>query len=153
MVAAVTVEGLKDFRRDLKQIDAALPKEMAKVHKAIAEQVLPVARANAAALGGMQRHFANQIRASGTQLGASISVQGKAAAAFWGSNQHSGWYAAPQYAGGPPQFKPWVGNAWEAGVPGEGPYAVNDAVAEMVPAIEVDYERMLDELTRKAFPV
>lgn len=150
--APVQFVGLKEFRKELRAIDKALPKELAAVHKAIAAQVLPVARANAAAIGGMQGHFAGQIKASGTQLGASLSVAGRANAAFWGSSKHSGWYAAPQYAGGTPQFKPWVGSAWEAGIAGQGPYGINDAVAEMTPAIEADYGHMIDELTARAFP-
>jgi hypothetical protein len=55
-VAAVRVDGLTAFRRDLKQIDKGLPRELGTVMKGAAERtVLPVARADAPAGPGRWR--------------------------------------------------------------------------------------------------
>jgi hypothetical protein len=150
--AAIDVKGGKELRAELRAIEPALVREMSKVHKQIAELVKPIAVAKASALGGMAAHFAGSIKSSGTQARSAIGVASKANAAFWGSSKHSGWYAQPQYAGGPPQFPAWVGNTWDAGVPGQGPYAINDAIAESIPAVMALYDRAVTEATAKAFP-
>jgi hypothetical protein len=152
--AAVKLQGGREFRSDLRAIDPALVREMTKVHTQIAELVRPIAEAKAISLGGMRRHFAGSIKSSGTQARSAITVARKANAAFWGSSKHSGWYADPQYQGSTkPQFPEWVGNTWEAGVPGQGPYAINDAVAASVPAILALYDKAVLEATGHAFPI
>jgi hypothetical protein len=37
--------------------------------------------------------------------------------------------------GGNPQFMRWVGNRWTAGAHNEGPYAINEAIADLKPQI------------------
>lgn len=40
-----------------------------------------------------------------------------------------------RHLGGKPQFHAWVGNSWRAGTHGEGPVAINEAIADMKPHI------------------
>lgn len=54
--------------------------------------------------------------------------------------------------GGKPQFPKWVGNTWEAGVKGQGPYAINPAVADSRPFIERAYVNAMAQTARRAFP-
>lgn len=79
-------------------------------------------------MGGEQRHFASAIKGRGTVTGARIQIDGLAGSdgAFWGAKQYR-------------QFNPWVGNSWSAGVAGQGPYAINDTIAEMQDEIQQMY--------------
>ena len=52
------------------------------------------------------------------------------AAAFWGAKKRTGWYADPRYRKSKRQHPIWVGNSWQAGAKGQGPYALNDAIAD-----------------------
>lgn len=54
--------------------------------------------------------------------------------------------------GGKPQFPAWVGNSWQAGVRGQGPYAINSAVADSRPQIEQMYLKAMEQVARRAFP-
>ncbi len=152
-VQAVSVAGLKELRRDLKALGPQWPKELSKLHKAIAKTVQVQAQSNARGMGRQQRKEAGAIKASGTQSGAALSVTQSsrypfANPAFWGKIKRTGWYAGGT---GRAQSLPWVGSAWEVGAKGEGPYALNDAVAEKLPEIMQSYERMLDDLLHRAF--
>jgi len=158
------VQGLADFRRELKALDASWPKELTKVHKDLAKRVEARARMNVAGLSRQQAAAASAIRGSGTQSKASVGVSATAKvpwarAAIWGGSFPTGWYAEDRF-GGPDrvvtgdasQFPPWVGNHWEAGVYGQGPYGINAAVAAMKPGLERDYLDMVSDLAARAFP-
>lgn len=153
-VQAVSVDGLKELRRDLKALGPQWPKELTKLHKEIARTVQVAAVANAAGMGRMQRKEAGAIKASGTQDSAALRVAQSsrypfANPAFWGKIKRTGWYAGGH---GRAQSLPWVGSDWQVGVKGEGPYALNDAVADKIPEIMREYGHMLDELFHRAFP-
>ena len=155
---AVEVQGAKEFRRALKEADAAWPKELAKLHRQIAVKVAARAASNVAGLpSAQQRKAAGNVRGRGSAAAARIAVVPSASvpwakAAIWGSKGRSGWYAAPKYAGlSGRQFPAWVGSSWQAGGPG-GPYGVNAAVRSEAPWIEAKYLSGVDELYHRAFP-
>lgn len=149
----VEVKGLKEFRRALKQISDDLPKEMRKLQKQIADDVAGKAQGYAAGMGGVQAKAAGAIKSYATQTQASVGVTSPIAdVAFWGAKRHTGWYAHIHSPGGRPQHPVWVGTSWEAGVHGQGPYAINDALADEADTIEDRYMRMIEDLASKAFP-
>jgi hypothetical protein len=157
--AAIEVEGLPGFRKDLKDLDAAWPKELTKVHKAVAKEGAEGARGIAIGMGGQAGKMADALvgRATATQAKIAVSnTKGRpfANAAFWGAKKHSGWYANPRYkASGKAQFKPWVGSSWQPATFDGGPYAINRALALDLPHLLQLFEIMIDELTERAFPV
>lgn len=158
--AAIKVVGLKEFRKALRSLSEpkAWTKELSAIHKTIANEVTVRARAEASAMGGAQRHFAGAIRGYGTaqaaRVGLSSADQGGrnwgANAAFWGvKDSTSGWNDGNSV----PNLKdPWVGNSWDTGVAGQGPYAINDAVAAELPRIEDQYGDAFEDLAHRAFP-
>jgi hypothetical protein len=151
---ALDIKGLKDFRRELKSASAAFPKEMRKAQKGMADDVATRAQGIASGMGGEAAKAAGQIKGYATQTQASVGFPsgGVAGAAFWGTLRRTGWYAAARYAGSTRQHPRWIGNSWEPGVAGQGPRAINDALADYLPNMEARYLDMIDDLTRRAFP-
>lgn len=150
----VEVKGLKDFRRELKVVSSDLPKELRKAQKGIADDVASRAQGRASGLGGEAAKGASLIRGYATQTQASVGFPAGtvAGAAFWGTLRRTGWYAAARYAGSTRQHPKWVGNSWEPGVAGQGPYAINDALADFLPELDDRYLDMIEHLAAKAFP-
>lgn len=146
----VHIRGLEEFRAALREAALAEPRAMAEANTKIAKDVAAEARLFAVGEGAQQRHFAKFIVGIGTPQGASIGLRGRTAnAVFWGGFRHTGWYKGKP---GPSQFKPWVGNSWRVGELGQGPYAINPAVAHGEPMIIKTYEEMVGHLLRFAFP-
>jgi hypothetical protein len=150
----IEVKGLKDFRRELKGVSSDLPKALRKAQKEIADDVADRARGVASGMGGVQAKAAGSIKGYATQTQASVGFPsgGIAGAAFWGTLRHTGWYAAARYVASSPQHPKWVGDNWEPGVAGQGPYAINDALADFLPELDDRYLDMIEDLTSKAFP-
>ena len=152
---AIQVKGLPEFHKALKDVDKAWPKAMTNVHKTIAKTAAEGAQGMAVGWGRKQAKAASKIRGTSSVKGASVGVPsgGIASTAFWGAKKHTGWYAAPKYnASTGRQHDPWVGNSWEAAAFSGGPYAINRALFFDLPEIDADYMRMIDELTKAAFP-
>lgn len=146
---AFEVEGLAEFRAQLRDADRAFPRELTKFHRSIARDVLLLARANAARLSPMQRKAASALGARATQTGAAIVLNPSTRvpfvdAAFWGALRRTGWNRWDPYSR--PQFPAWVGATWTVGVAGEGPYAINDAIATYLPRIDGLYDDMFDRV-------
>lgn len=152
--AGAAVVGLKDFRADLKAMDPEWPKELRKVHKKIADTGARYARAVAAGMGGVQAKAAGRISGRATQSQARVSTGGGIGnVAFWGAKKHTGWFAQSQYAESKAQQHPeWIGNTWDVAEFGQGPYAINPALAAHLPELLDDYLKMIDDLSRRAFP-
>jgi hypothetical protein len=152
--AAVDVQGLKEFRKELKAVDAGWPKVMQKLQKQLASDVADRARGVASGMGGVQAKAAGSIKGYATATSTSVGAPsgGIAGAAFWGTLRHTGWYAAARYSASPRQHPVWVGNSWEPGVSGQGPYAINDTIADMLSEIDEWYLDMVTDLTAAAFP-
>lgn len=115
--------------------------------RAMAEESAMDARG--AAQGGkpQQQRAAYNIVGSGNARGGQVVLTAGnnlpyALGAFWGSKR-------PQFPG-----LPWVGKSWEAGVHGQGPYYINDAIADDAELIEAKLEELIDRLARttRAFP-
>lgn len=154
---AVEVKGLTEFRRELRRMSAEFPQAMRLAQKEVADDVAARAQSIASGMGGVQARAAGAIRAYATQAQASVGFPtgGRfpmASVAFWGALRHTGWYAQHRYAGSRRQHPPWVGNSWDVGVAGQGPRAINPAIAQMLPQIDEHYLQMIDELAKRAFP-
>jgi hypothetical protein len=153
----VNVIGLKEFRAELRKLHPQWPRALATVHKTIADTGARRAQGYAQGMGGIQAKASGAIVGRGDQRYARIGVSGGrgvpfANVAFWGAKRHTGWYAQAQYAASPPQHPPWVGSDWEVGVMGQGPYAINPAIALYMPELLEEYGRMVEELAAAAFP-
>jgi len=162
-LSQLTQRALADFRRDLRGIGPAWPKEVQKVNRKVAETGSALARARASSLGGVWARNAAAIKPRATATFGAVRISPSRAkgsktrgamAAFWGSNQRSGWYANTAHAGssGARQHPPWVGNTWQPGVAGQGPYAINDALAAYGPQLLEEWAHGIDEVTARAFP-
>lgn len=160
--AAIDIDGLSDFRRDLNAVDPSTGKEMKRANRNISNHTQKRARANASASAGpFGRRYADartaiKAFASADEAAIGVSRSGRiphAQATFWGAKQRSGWYAAARYAtSGGQQHPDWVGEHWTAGVPGEGPYVLNYTVAEERDEIVEMYGDAMDLLFARAFP-
>lgn len=148
------VTGLREFRAALKALHPQWPRALADVHKKIAEEGAEVSRFTAYGMGGVQRKAADGIRGVGNMRDARVGVSGGISnAAFWGAKRRTGWYANPRYrVSGAPNLPAWVGNSWEPAVAGQGPYAINPALAEYMPRLLDNYGDMIDALAKAAFP-
>lgn len=154
--SGVKVVGLREFRSDLKAIGPEWGKALADVHRQIGRRGAAVSQARARGMGGIFAEAASAIVGKGNQRDARVGVsQTKtnpmANVAFWGAKRRTGWYAR-QRRDGNRQHPPWVGNTWEPAVAGQGPYAINDALAAQLPDILDQYGRMIDRLAAKAYP-
>lgn len=154
---AVHVEGLNEFRRALRAMGPQWARRLSQAHKKIASRTSQIAQALARGMGGVQAKASPAIKGRATNSAAKIAIAGgsslpMANAAFFGAKRHSGWYAKPQFWDGPPQLPEWVGNGWDVGVAGTGPYAINDAIATYMPYLIEDFADMIDEIARDAFP-
>lgn len=158
--AAIRVEGLAEFRRELRKLSEprAWSKELAGLHRDLAKDMAAKAQAEARGMGGIQRHFADAIRGYGTapaaRLGITAGRKGErywgAYAAFWGvKDNRTGW----NNDGSKPNIKAeWVGNSWDVAVIGQGPYAINSTLATHQRYIVEKYGHAFDALARRAFP-
>ena len=141
---AVDVQGLKEFSRDLKRINAELPKQLRKAGLGVAKLVAAEARTRARSGTRIQRKAATAIKAQAGAARASVAVKPTAKVPF----ALGAFFGAKRY----PQFEPWVGSTWKAGVAGEGPYAINPAIVALEDQIVAVYAEAVDEITKQAFP-
>jgi hypothetical protein len=143
-VLDIEAKGMREFRRALKDAGKEWPKELRAAQRDLVKPIETAARARADAYGGVRRKAKNAIRASAgarqTAVGITIGTNRYpfSSGAFFGAKRY-------------PQFSGWVGNDWEAGAHGEGPYAINDAVADHTDRIIETYGEMVDRVARRAF--
>lgn len=122
------------------------------IHKEVAKEAAGYAQAEALSMGGLQAKAASRIKGRGTTTAARIAISKTkttqfANTAFWGQKKRSGWYAWGRFSDSPaPQHAPWVGNNWDVAVKGQGPYAINDALAENIEAILDVYREKLQQV-------
>lgn len=74
----VSVEGLAELRRALKQVSAEAPKELSAAGKEVAGFVADDARGAASSLGGVAGHVAPSIRAAAAGGGGAVALGGTA---------------------------------------------------------------------------
>jgi hypothetical protein len=132
----VRVEGLASFLREIKAIDAELPKAVQKANKDIAELIAgKTASAFSGGIGAAPKVAATvkafaQQRQAGVQFGGGLPY---AMGVEFGSEQYS-------------QFQPWRGNAGNAG------YYLYPTIRANRDEIVDHVERAINEVTRFAFP-
>lgn len=141
-MASADVRGLRDFRKELRDLDRAWPKELTAAHKDIGKFAADGARGLAIGLGGVHAKAERAIKGYGNQTSATVGVQASASVpfanvAFWGWNR------------GRPK---WVGNDWDAATFSGGPYAINRALFFDLQKILDRYMELLDGIARRAFP-
>lgn len=126
------VDGLNDLRRELKAIDNQWPKELQKANKAIARKVADRSKSTASSLGSTAAKAASSIAALAGQGRAQVRLAKKFGGEFgaaFGSNRLK-------------QFPPHK----------RGGYFIWPDVADLRDEIADEYLRMVDDLTRRAFP-
>lgn len=154
----VNIRGLAEFRAALRDLGGNWESELSLAHQKLGSKAAGWARARARAMGGVQARAASAIGERHSAKSAAIAVlparglDAMANVAFWGAKKHTGWYAAHRYWNSSPQHPPWVGASWEAAVAGQGPYAINDALAAHLDDIVEEYGDMIDHIARRAFP-
>ena len=132
----IRIDGLREFRASLKQLEDKLPRELTKANKTAAEFLATKARRAAESQGSVAAHVAESIKATGGQLGGFI-VGGAGHPEFFGAE-----FGAKAYA----QFKAWLGNGEEAG------YFLFKAVRDNEEQVVDIYGDMIDALAKRAFP-
>lgn len=142
------------LRKALAAAGPAWEKDLVSAHREVAKKAANLARA--AARGGTKRQAAaaKAIGQSASKAGAKLTVGAPSGAPygraeFWGARRRFGWYAAEKYDGSRGQQSPnWVGNTWRAGVKGEGPYVLNDTLADHIEDIKAVYAAQLDAVAK-----
>jgi hypothetical protein len=163
VVSALTIEGLPAFRKALKQLGPEWPKELTRAHRDIAKIAERVSQAEARRMGGVHAKAAGAIRGTGNMRNAKVGVKpsrskraGTAMAnvAFWGALKRTGHpnFVSGGEKSGKRQHPIWVGDTWDAAVAGQGPYAINTALARHMDDIQDAYMAALDRLASAAFP-
>lgn len=155
-LVSAEVDGLDELIAGLKASSQGLAREQRKANKKVAEQASEWARSAARSGTRQQARAAGAIKARGTQSTARLAISGGPAyakAAFWGMSRRTGWYAAERYRDSLARQAPrWVGNSWTAGVAGQGPHVINDALAAHVDEVEDLYMAGYEAALRAAFP-
>jgi hypothetical protein len=157
MPPGIQVLGLKEFRAELHRMDGNWDSALSLAHQKIASKGAILSRARAAGMGGVQAKAKSAIGEKHSVREAQVGVFASALdrmgpVAFWGAKRHTGWYAAGRYSRSPAQHPKWVGNAWAPLVAGQGPYAINDALAAAKNQLLDEYLEMIDRIAKDAFP-
>lgn len=141
-----------DLRKALAAAGPAWERDLVKAHREVGKVAANAARADARGGTPQQRREASAIGQSASKRGVKVTVGSPASApfgraVFWGAKRRVGWFAADKYAGSAGrQFPEWVGNAWRPAVKGEGPYVINDSLADHVDDIVDVYGKQMDQV-------
>lgn len=141
--------------------DPEWKKDLRKTYRPVATIGANLSREKMRASGDRQLvRAARGVRANATSSAASVRVSGRVPtsttpmspmAAVFGTQGRTGWFANPKYRSGR-NNPPWVGNNWTAGVRGEGPRGVNDALADGEQKILDEFEKAAWATLARAFP-
>ncbi len=153
----VHVQGLADLQRELRSIDAKLPRELRRTNLEAAQLVATAARNRAFALGGVASHVAPSIKAAAEQRAAKIAFGGArwpmAMGANFGAGHDTLRHVVRQGRGvmvrGWNQFPEWGGNQFTGGANDRFIYRTIAATRDR---FMDEYQQMLDALMRRAFP-
>jgi hypothetical protein len=144
--SAVAVEGLDDFRRDLKRFQDGIDggTELGRLNRRLAEFIVGKAEDIGTRLGGVHGHVVrnNSLRALGAQRNAEIALGGSA-------KKHGPSFGAEfgsHYYG---QFPAWRGNQHEGGDVG---YMLYPALRDNIDEGMDRYWDDIEDLARRAFP-
>lgn len=155
--SGANVVGLDEFRRQLKALDGNWTSQLTLAHQRIASLGATASRGYAAGMGGVQAKAKSAIGEKHTDKYAAVAVLPSAVdrmapVAFWGAKRRTGWYAKARYKNSPRQHPAWVGNSWDTAVFGQGPYAINQALAANLDKLLDEYLEMVDRIAAAAFP-
>lgn len=147
----IEVDGLREFRRELRALtgDSTWTRALGQANRTVAADAAVWAQMEALGMGGVWAHFAGAIAGRASATEARLQITREANAAFWGAQNRTGWNAGNE---GRPQHPEWVSNSWDVAVAGQGPYALNEALADNVDEIIDLFGDALDDLARQAFP-
>jgi len=129
--------------------------DIASLNQEIADILAEKSRREASGMGGVYAKAAPAIVGVGNFKSARVRVKATkqyrfAPAAFWGTKRRSGWYAARRFeSSGGEQHPPWVGAGWDVGVKGQGPYAINNAIADNIDDVLQMWEERLQEIINR----
>lgn len=143
----VKIEGLKELRRDLKKMDGALPKEIARINRQVVRAIaVPDAKRRAAARSNPRvgRKVLDSIKGTGSQTRAQIVGGGARVPWFKGMEFGSNQVRRTARGGHTTQFptrSPKRGRGLEG-------YFLYPAVYNNFPRIRDAYQDMLDALIR-----
>ena len=136
----------------LKAAGPAWEKDLVTAHREVGKVAASAARSRARGGTRAQARAARGIQVSPGRRGVSIVPKSTRAnpfttATFMGAKKRTGWFANAKYErSAKRQFPAWVGSNWQAGVRGQGPYVMNDAVADAKPQIVDVYGKQLDKV-------
>lgn len=134
MAEGLRITGLKELQRELKNVDAAFPKELRKANKAAADMLAEGVRSAYSSLGGSAPKVAPTVKALAQQTRAQIVV---------GSGSVVGAEVAMGNTFGSTRYKQF---------PPPGQYGLFPTIAEKTDQLVDIYADMLEELTKRAFP-
>lgn len=131
------IDGLREFRNELKDVAAEMPRELRSGLKDIVELMAPKVRSAFESGGGVLPKVAPSVKVLAQQTGASIRIGGTqypfALGAEFGSAQFK-------------QFQPWRGSGGDAG------YALYPTVRAEREHLVDDVGDLMERLASKAFP-
>ena len=138
-VARVEIKGLKQLLRDVRKVEADLPKTMRQTLLPISQNVLSRARQRAQGLGGVQAHAVRRgLRAGATQNTAWIKLLADKEPTILGAEYGGG--ARPTTR----QFPPWRGSGGGSG------YFVWPTIRGMAREVDDRFADGLDDVLRSA---
>lgn len=125
--------------------------KLKEVNEVNAYTIAGTAFRKAQAMGGIQARAAGAIKSRRIESGIRVGVSStatipEALPAFWGAKKRTGWNARNEE----PNQPPWVTNTWDVGELGEGPYAINEAIAEKRDEVLASWADAVDDLAREA---
>ena len=135
----IEIEGLAEWRKQIKAIDKDLVKELGQAYKAIATFIVADATAKATGLGGVAAHSAQALTATARSTDVSVKLNG----------DKYPWSLGGEFGGGPPrtpQFKAWRGNGADAG------YFLYPTIHADAQKILDAYAEAFDKVTKLAYP-
>lgn len=161
--SAKTRPHIDEFRREVARLGPDgkdWEDKLKEVNEANAYTIAADARAKARALGGVQARAADAIKSRRVKAGIRVAVSSgagrpEALAAFWGGKRRTGWNSPddvtnPGFISDTPNLPEWVGNTWKVAERGEGPYAVNAAIADKRADVIKAWGDAIDDLAREA---
>lgn len=115
----IEVEGLGQYRRDLRQVSTEFPRELRKLNKSAAELIVDEARGRAQSIGGVAAHVAPSLKAQAQGTSAAVKLGGNRYPMAGGAEFGAGRNTNRQTRRGPVrgwnQFDSWTGNSSDAG--------------------------------------
>jgi hypothetical protein len=146
--SSIEIKGFKDLQRELRLVDARLPKELGDVNYDVAQYV--IARSKGRASTPLENRAAGTLKAARQQKVSLVRLGGprnpEALGAEFGAGHNTLRNTTRGVMEGWNQFRPWRGSGAGAG------YFLFPTIREDTPQIIDMYYDLIDNLTRRAFP-